>query len=74
MNQEDVMHMLCMSSVGHIYWQPLTEESRATLGKFYITNTLEVLHPEIQVCAFCILDIRLNFMKLLACNFNSTCV
>ncbi|XP_052737360.1 protein purity of essence isoform X1 [Bicyclus anynana] len=47
-NQEDVMHMLCMSSAGHIYWQPMTEESRATLGTFYVTNTLEVLHPEIQ--------------------------
>ncbi|XP_061383112.1 E3 ubiquitin-protein ligase UBR4 isoform X4 [Danaus plexippus] len=47
-NQDDVMHMLCMSSAGHIYWQPMSEESRATLGTFYITNTLEVLHPEIQ--------------------------
>ncbi|XP_068628453.1 E3 ubiquitin-protein ligase UBR4 isoform X2 [Battus philenor] len=47
-NQEDVMHMLCMSSAGHIYWQPMSEESRATLGTFYVTNTLEVLHPEIQ--------------------------
>ncbi|XP_045509182.1 E3 ubiquitin-protein ligase UBR4 isoform X10 [Colias croceus] len=47
-NQEGVMHMLCMSSAGHIYWQPMSEESRATLGTFYVTNTLEVLHPEIQ--------------------------
>ncbi|XP_047533883.1 protein purity of essence isoform X2 [Vanessa atalanta] len=47
-NQEDIMHMLCMSSAGHIYWQPMSEESRATLGTFYVTNTLEVLHPEIQ--------------------------
>lgn len=43
------MHMLCMSSAGHIYWQPMSEESRASLGTFYVTNTLEVLHPEIQV-------------------------
>lgn len=48
-NQEGVMHMLCMSSAGHIYWQPMSEESRASLGTFYVTNTLEVLHPEIQV-------------------------
>ncbi|XP_041973883.1 protein purity of essence isoform X2 [Aricia agestis] len=47
-NQEGTMHMLCMSSAGHIYWQPMSEESRATLGTFYVTNTLEVLHPEIQ--------------------------
>ncbi|PZC74948.1 hypothetical protein B5X24_HaOG206881 [Helicoverpa armigera] len=47
-NQDGVMHMLCMSSAGHIYWQPMSEESRATLGTFYVTNTLEVLHPEIQ--------------------------
>ncbi|KAJ0180973.1 hypothetical protein K1T71_003058 [Dendrolimus kikuchii] len=47
-NQEGVMHMLCMSSAGHIYWQPMSEESRASLGTFYVTNTLEVLHPEIQ--------------------------
>lgn len=52
MNQEDIMHMLCMSSAGHIYWQPMSEESRATLGTFYVTNTLEVLHPEIQVSQF----------------------
>lgn len=48
-NQEGVMHMICMSSAGHMYWQPTSEESRASLGTFYITNTLEVLHPEIQV-------------------------
>ncbi|KAF9412274.1 hypothetical protein HW555_009165 [Spodoptera exigua] len=48
-NQDGVMHMLCMSSAGHIYWQPMSEESRAALGTFYVTNTLEVLHPEIQV-------------------------
>ncbi|XP_063828894.1 E3 ubiquitin-protein ligase UBR4 [Ostrinia nubilalis] len=47
-NQDGIMHMLCMSSAGHIYWQPMSEESRATLGTFYVTNTLEVLHPEIQ--------------------------
>ncbi|XP_061716898.1 protein purity of essence isoform X2 [Cydia pomonella] len=47
-NQEGVMHMICMSSAGHMYWQPTSEESRASLGTFYITNTLEVLHPEIQ--------------------------
>ncbi|CAH0722275.1 unnamed protein product, partial [Brenthis ino] len=47
-NQDDIMHMLCMSSAGHIYWQPMSEESRAILGTFYVTNTLEVLHPEIQ--------------------------
>ncbi|XP_026324095.1 E3 ubiquitin-protein ligase UBR4 isoform X3 [Hyposmocoma kahamanoa] len=47
-NQDGIMHMLCMSSAGHIYWQPMSEESRASLGTFYVTNTLEVLHPEIQ--------------------------
>ncbi|XP_060810461.1 E3 ubiquitin-protein ligase UBR4 isoform X2 [Amyelois transitella] len=47
-NQDNVTHMLCMSSAGHIYWQPMSEESRAALGTFYVTNTLEVLHPEIQ--------------------------
>ncbi|KAG6463209.1 hypothetical protein O3G_MSEX013740 [Manduca sexta] len=46
--QDGVVHMLCMSSAGHIYWQPMTEESSAALGTFYVTNTLEVLHPEIQ--------------------------
>lgn len=55
-NQDGVMHMLCMSSAGHIYWQPMSEESRATLGTFYVTNTLEVLHPEIQVS----LSVHLN--------------
>ncbi|VVD06116.1 unnamed protein product [Leptidea sinapis] len=51
-SHDGMMHMLCMSSAGHIYWQPMSRESRASLGTFYVTNTLEVLHPEIQMLFF----------------------
>ena len=38
-----------MTSSGHIYMQPLCEESGAVHGPFYVTNTLEVHHPELKV-------------------------
>lgn len=43
--QEDTYYMLIMSSMGYIYTQQLNEESSATLGAFYVTNTLELDHP-----------------------------
>ena len=42
MLQEDAYYMLIMSSLGYIYTQPLTDESLATHGAFYVTNTLEL--------------------------------
>jgi E3 ubiquitin-protein ligase UBR4 len=41
------MVLLLMSSAGHIYFQPLCEESSARHGSFYVTNILEVVHPEV---------------------------
>lgn len=41
--------MLLMSSTGYIYSQDMDDESSAKHGPFYVTNTLEVSHPEIKV-------------------------
>lgn len=41
--------MLLMASVGYIYTQPMVEESHAKHGPFYVTNTLEISHPDITV-------------------------
>ncbi|XP_058117751.1 protein purity of essence [Anopheles ziemanni] len=38
-------HMLIMSSLGYIYTQPLSAESLAKHGPFYVTSTLELDHP-----------------------------
>ena len=37
-----------ISSSGYIYWQPLNAESSARHGPFYVTNVLEVSHPDIK--------------------------
>lgn len=41
-----------MSSVGYIYTQDMNEESSATQGPFYVTNTLRIEHPSIKVRLF----------------------
>ncbi|KYN27374.1 E3 ubiquitin-protein ligase UBR4 [Trachymyrmex cornetzi] len=49
MHAEDgTFHMLLMSSAGYIYSQVMDEESQAKHGAFYVTNTLDVYHPEIK--------------------------
>ncbi|XP_018338757.1 PREDICTED: protein purity of essence isoform X6 [Trachymyrmex septentrionalis] len=49
MHAEDgTFHMLLMSSAGFIYSQVMDEESQAKHGAFYVTNTLDVYHPEIK--------------------------
>lgn len=40
--------MLIMSSLGYIYTQPLSDESLATNGAFYVTNTLDLEHAYIR--------------------------
>ena len=47
-NQEGNYFMLMMSSLGYICTQALTDESLATHGAFYVTNTLELDHPQIR--------------------------
>ena len=42
------MSILLMSSAGHIYFQQLCEESSARHGSFYVTNIMELTHPEIR--------------------------
>ncbi|XP_032676900.1 protein purity of essence isoform X4 [Odontomachus brunneus] len=49
MHSEDgTFHMLLMSSAGYIYSQVMDEESLAKHGAFYVTNTLDVYHPELK--------------------------
>jgi E3 ubiquitin-protein ligase UBR4 len=47
-HQENDYFMLIMSSLGYIYTQPLTDESLATHGAFYVTNTLDLDHSYIR--------------------------
>uniref|UniRef100_A0A182NQY2 UBR-type domain-containing protein n=1 Tax=Anopheles dirus TaxID=7168 RepID=A0A182NQY2_9DIPT len=44
-DQEGTYYMLIMSSLGYIYTQPLSDESLAKHGPFYVTSTLELDHP-----------------------------
>jgi E3 ubiquitin-protein ligase UBR4 len=37
-----------ISSSGYIFWQPLSQESSARHGPFYVTNILDVTHPEVK--------------------------
>ncbi|GIY36069.1 e3 ubiquitin-protein ligase UBR4 [Caerostris darwini] len=41
-------HLVLMSSAGHIYYQPMVEESSAKHGPFYVTNILETKHTELK--------------------------
>ncbi|XP_064650064.1 E3 ubiquitin-protein ligase UBR4-like isoform X3 [Lineus longissimus] len=45
---DEVRHMVLMSSSGYVYTQPMEEYSSAKNGPFYITNILEVTHPELK--------------------------
>lgn len=40
--------LLLMASTGYIYTQDMDEESSAKHGAFYVTNTLELYHPEMK--------------------------
>ncbi|CAB4062605.1 UBR4 [Lepeophtheirus salmonis] len=46
--EDGTRYVLIMSSGGHIYVQSLTEESSALNGPFYVTNIMDVDHPEIK--------------------------
>ncbi|XP_075228020.1 E3 ubiquitin-protein ligase-like protein poe isoform X3 [Lycorma delicatula] len=53
--QDEKTTMLVMSSTGYIYSQEMDEDSSAKHGPFYVTNTIDIFHPEIkdvsgQVC------------------------
>ncbi|XP_022919909.2 E3 ubiquitin-protein ligase UBR4 isoform X2 [Onthophagus taurus] len=47
MYEDKEYNILLMSSPGHIYYEALNEESLATHGAFYVTNTLEVFHLDV---------------------------
>ena len=44
--------MLLMSSTGYVYIQDMNEQSSAKHGPFYVTNTLDMFHPEIKVIIY----------------------
>ncbi|XP_013777424.1 E3 ubiquitin-protein ligase UBR4-like isoform X2 [Limulus polyphemus] len=44
--EDGQQHLLIMSSAGHIYYQPLLEESSAQHGPFYVTNIMEIKHTD----------------------------
>lgn len=46
--EDGMFHLLLMSSAGYIYSQAMDEESLAKHGPFYVTNTLDIYHPEIK--------------------------
>lgn len=46
--EDGIFYLLIMSSAGYIYGQTMDEESSAKHGPFYVTNTLDVYHPEIK--------------------------
>ncbi len=41
-------YVLIMSSAGHIYYQSLCDESLARHGPFYVTNIMDVAHPDLE--------------------------
>lgn len=46
--QDGAQYVFFISSSGYIYWQPLTAESSARHGPFYVTNVLDVSHPDLK--------------------------
>lgn len=40
--------MVLMSSSGYIYHQPMDDDSSATGGPFYLTNTIPVQHADLD--------------------------
>ena len=45
---EGDLYLLLMSSAGHIYFQQLCDDSSARHGSFYVTNIMDVNHPEVK--------------------------
>lgn len=48
MKEEETYHMFLMASSGYIYMQPLTNQSLAQHGPFYVVETLQLDHPHIK--------------------------
>ncbi|KAJ8300173.1 hypothetical protein KUTeg_021692 [Tegillarca granosa] len=75
---EEGRYMVLMASSGYIYTQLMDEGSSAKHGPFYITNVLEVKHPELKVMEIydnmfhvrdndCIINIYNNSCLLFCC-------
>jgi len=47
--------MILISSGGYIYTQDMDASSSAVHGPFYVTNTIDIVHPDISVSIFIIL-------------------
>lgn len=46
--EDGIFYLLLMSSAGNIYNQAMDESSLAKHGPFYVTSTLNIVHPEIK--------------------------
>ena len=47
--QEGNCYLVAMASYGYIYTQILSDESSAQHGPFYVTNVLQIQHPDLKV-------------------------
>jgi len=47
--------MILISSGGYIYTQDMDVSSSAVHGPFYVTNTIDIVHPDISVSIFIII-------------------
>jgi E3 ubiquitin-protein ligase UBR4 len=65
--------LLLMSSSGYIYTQTMDEESSAEHGPFYITNILEINHPDLKVLSFSLRVITLIEMLFAIGLWLSSC-
>jgi E3 ubiquitin-protein ligase UBR4 len=43
-------YIVIMTASGYIYSQELNEETSASNGPFYVTNVIDVTHPDLTVC------------------------
>lgn len=70
--------MILISSGGYIYTQDMDSSSSAVHGPFYVTNTIDIVHPDISVSTniiltyygFCVFNL-LTFMYILGCKWSS---
>jgi len=57
--------MILISSGGYIYTQDMDVSSSAVHGPFYVTNTIDIVHPDISVCIFIILFFKIYFSNII---------
>lgn len=56
--------MILISSGGYIYTQDMDSSSSAVHGPFYVTNTIDIVHPDISVSTIVKLNILIKFVDI----------